>query len=314
LSVVLPAALLARAASTAMIWLFVLHTERPVNLRGFDRRKVRELLGYGAWITLSSSIAPLLQTFDQLLIGALLGPASIAHYSVPMNLATRSQVISVSLTKTLFPRMSQATVETARLLAARAAVTLSFGFGAVCGPAMLLAGPFLQAWVGPDFASYATPVAQILLIGAWTNGLAYLPYGMLQSQGRPDLTAKIHSIEVIPFLLILFVLVRAFGLPGAAAAWTLRTSVDCVVMMRVGGCWIPMLKRVLPSLGLLMACFVMTQLTDPVAVTRLPLAALSGLLFIAGALVFDPQAGTIARAAMLAVGNLRERRKVRRTV
>ena len=33
-----------------------------------------------------SLLSPLLETFDQILIGALLGPAAIAHYAVPMSL------------------------------------------------------------------------------------------------------------------------------------------------------------------------------------------------------------------------------------
>ena len=312
LSVVLPAALFARATSTFLIWICVFYTEKPVDLRGFDKRKVRELLGYGAWITLSSSIAPLLESFDQLLIGALLGPAAIAHYSVPMNLATRSQVVSVALTKTLFPRMSQSTAEGARLLAGRAVVSLSFGFGAVCGPAILLAGPFLQAWVGLDFARQATSVAEILFIGAWANGIAYLPYGMLQSQGRPDLTAKIHSVEVIPFLLLLFCLVRAFGLSGAAVAWTLRMVVDGLIMLRVGGCWMPLLVRAVPSAGLILICFATARYTSMALSERLPLATLAGLSFVVAALVFDPQTDSMARAGLMIVGRSRERRRLRR--
>ncbi len=307
LSVVLPAALLTRVISTIMIWSSVLSSEHPVDFRRFERGKVRELLGYGAWLTVSSSIAPLLQTFDQLMIGALLGPAAIAHYSVPMNLATRSQVISIALSKTLFPRMSQASPANARIMATRAVVAVSFALGAVCGPAILLAGPFLRAWVGADFAGYATPVAQILLVGAWANGLAYLPYGMLQGQGRPDLIAKIHSVEVLPFLLVLYLLLRAFGLPGAALAWTLRTVIDCLIMLSVARCWLPPLKPAAVSLGLMGGSFALAELTSPTLLPRVALAVVAGGAFAAAALAFEPKARTAARAALAVVGQARAR-------
>ena len=307
LSVVLPAALLTRVISTILIWTAVLFSERPVDFRRFERGKVRELLGYGAWLTVSSSIAPLLQTFDQLLIGALLGPAAIAHYSVPMNLATRSQIVSVALSKTLFPRMSQATLANARIMATRAVVAVSFALGAICGPAILLAGPFLQAWVGADFAGYATPVAQILLVGAWANGLAYLPYGMLQGQGRPDLIAKIHFVEVLPFLLVLYLLVRAFGLPGAALAWTLRTVIDCFVMLSVARCWMPPLTRAAISVGLMAGCFALAQVTSPTLLPRVALAVVAGAGFAAAALAFEPTTRTAALAALAAVRQARAR-------
>jgi len=103
LAVVIPAAFCARLLSTCVIWFFVIRLERPVDLRQFDRRMVRQLLGYGAWVTVSSGISPLLETFDQMLIAGLLGPASIAHYAVPMNLATRSQGTGVGSRKNPLP-------------------------------------------------------------------------------------------------------------------------------------------------------------------------------------------------------------------
>ncbi len=307
LAVVVPAALLARLVSTLLIWAFVLHAERPVNFRCFDRAKVRELAGYGAWVSISSLLSPLLATFDQFLIGALIGPTAIAHYSVPMSLSTRTQVVALALAKTLFPRLSRLEPVEARLLASRAIVTLAFGFGAICGPAILLAGPFLQHWIGAEFAVAATPVAQILLVGAWANGIAFIPYALLQGQGRPDLSAKIHAAEVVPFLTAVYLLTINFGLPGAALAWTLRMLVDCAVMLRVGQCWTGHLVRILPALGGVVACYSLAHLWPTSLASSVGLAGLMGVAITVCALVVDSESRGALRRLTPAVGRLRLR-------
>lgn len=69
-------------------------------------------------------------------------------------------------------------------------------------------------------------MGEIILLGLWINGLAFLPFSLLQAQGRPDLTAKFHALELIPFLGILWLGMQWFGLQGAALAWTLRVTID----------------------------------------------------------------------------------------
>lgn len=287
LAVVIPAAFLTRLASTAGILIYVFRAERPVDLRRFDRGRVRELLGYGAWVSVTGMISPLLATFDQVLIGAVLGPAAIAHYAVPMNLATRSQVVATALSKTLFPRLSRLAPEDARLLAARATTSLVYCFGALCGPAVIMAGPFLRLWVGEDFAGYATPIAEILLVGAWTNGIAFIPYTLLQGQGRPDLTAKIHAAEVLPFFAVLWALTAGFGLAGAALAWSVRATVDAAILLKVARCWDRRLLRGLPAALLLAGCFAVAQLAALPLAWAVPVATAAGLGMLALGMIFD---------------------------
>jgi O-antigen/teichoic acid export membrane protein len=288
LAVVVPAAFLSRLASTLLILGFAVRGERPVDLRRFERARVRELLGYGAWVSVSSLVSPLLEALDRFLIGATLGAAAVAHYSVPMNLATRGQVISTALARTLFPRFSQLGPEEATRLAVRATISLAHCFAAACGPAIILSGPFLGLWLGADFAAHATPVAQVLLIGAWTNGIAFLPYTLLQGQGRPDLTAKIHVAELVPFVAALWLLVERFGLVGAAIAWTLRTTADCLVLLRVARCRDKGLLRVLPAAALMLLCYGVAQAPSLPPLWAALAASCMGLLTLASGLAFDP--------------------------
>lgn len=235
LTIVIPTAVVAQALSVAFVLAVVYRLEGPFSLRAFDRREARALLGYGGWISVSSIISPLLASFDQFLIGSIMGVAAVAHYSVPINLVIRTQVFPGALARTFFPRMSSSSSEDARALGSRALPSLGYGYAAVCAPAIILSPTFFRFWIGPDFAVHAAPVAQILFFGAWINGLAFIAFTLLQSQGRPDLTGKLHLVEVLPFLAILWGLTTTFGINGAAIAWTLRCTVDALALFWAAG-------------------------------------------------------------------------------
>ena len=85
LPVVIPAAFVARAISVALILGFVARIERPA-LFVFDRKRCKELMGFGAWVTVTNVIGPILVSIDRFFIASTLGAKAVAYYSVPMNL------------------------------------------------------------------------------------------------------------------------------------------------------------------------------------------------------------------------------------
>jgi O-antigen/teichoic acid export membrane protein len=95
--------------------------------------------------------------------------------------------------------------------------------------------PFLKWWVGADVTRDAAFVGEIIALGVWFNGLAYIPFARLQAQGRPDLVAKCHLAEIIPYLAFLFLALRAWGVIGAAVAWSLRVFADAILLFWIGG-------------------------------------------------------------------------------
>jgi O-antigen/teichoic acid export membrane protein len=230
LAIVIPAAATVRALTVVAILIVVYRDEGPLSPAAFDRHQAKQLLNYGGWISVSGIIDPILSSLDQFVIGSAVGIAAVAHYAVPMNLVLRSQFFASALVRTLFPRMSSVGSGEARSLASRALLSLAYGYGAVCAPAIILTPVFFNYWLGANFAAIAAPVAEILFIGAWINGLAFVPYALLQSQGRPDVTGKFHAAEVIPFVAILWILTSAYGIVGAALAWSLRCTVDAVCL------------------------------------------------------------------------------------
>jgi O-antigen/teichoic acid export membrane protein len=246
LTAVIPAAAIAQATSVLAMLIVVYRLEGPFSFRAFDWREGRTLLGYGGWMTVTNVIYPALAAADQFIIGSVVGIAAVAHYAVPMSLVQRSNAIPMAFGRTFFPRMSSLSGDAAHALAARALSTMGYGFAAVCAPAIILSPTLFRYWIGANFALSAAPVAQILFFGIWISGSSFVGLTLLQSQGRPDLTGKLHIAEALPFLGIIWLLTTTLGINGAAFAWSLRAAVDACAMF-----WAAGMRRadVLPALA-----------------------------------------------------------------
>ena len=76
-------------------------------------------------------------------------------------------------------------------------------------------------------------MAYLLLLGFWANSLGRIAYAQLHAQGRPDIPARAHLAELVPYAITLLLALAAFGVPGAALAWTLRCAIDAAVLIRL---------------------------------------------------------------------------------
>lgn len=305
LEVVIPATLLSRLAAVLLMVAVVLKQEWPVSIFDVSLAWAKKLFSYGSWVTISSIINPLLDTSNQLIIGAMLGAASVAIYSVPMTLAQRSQVVATSLARTLFPRNSRTSHEEALATTRKASISLAYGFGMICAPAILVCGPFLHLWIGRNFAEASQSIGQILLFGAWANGVAFLPYGFIQARGMPHLTAKISMIEIVPFFCVLWVLIQLWGLPGAAAAWTLRVTSNCFVLFWLSGCRMPDFLRLLPALVIMLAALLLAQFVALTTLEAIAAAIMVGFIFLATTISIDPLPRELLRKLSQRLGRSR---------
>lgn len=246
---IIPAVIIARTISAVPMCVLLIKT-LPLGVGGrFDKTKSKTLFSYGGWITVTNVLNPILTTVDRMVIGSVLNAQSVAFYTVPFNLVSRSSVVPGALATSLFPKLSRGRREESALLASEAVAGLAAVMTVVCVVGIAALPIFMQHWVGLDFSRHAASVGIVLMLGIWVNSLAYIPYSHLQAIERPDLVAKFHAAELLPFLGVLWVGLHTFGLIGAAWAWTLRVCVDAILLFVVAG-QIPNWKRVLPGGGL----------------------------------------------------------------
>lgn len=201
--------------------------------RSIDRSLVGPLLRMGGWLSVSNVVSPLMNYVDRFLIAFAVSASAVAYYATPQELVMRVGIIPTALASVLFPLFASHVAGSGATLFSHVrrysllvlAVMLPFTVVFV-----LLAQPLLELWISPEFAEQASVPLQIMAVAALFSGLAQVPYTMLQGRARADLTGKLHLVELPVYLILLYVLVIHFGVPGAAIAWLTRIAVDMVAM------------------------------------------------------------------------------------
>ena len=285
LSVLIPVAVVARAVPVV---LFTAAAVRRVPLRTcrFERERLRGLFTYGGWAMITNFVGPILVSADQFIIAAFLGTAAIARYNVAFNLANRLAVVPSALMSALFPRLSGQVGSESSELASKALRTTLVAMTIVCVPAVLLARPFISVWVGPDFARDAGPVAEIIILSVWINSLALVPFVLLRAQGRPDIPAKFHLAEIIPFFVMLWAGIHFGGLVGAALAWAFRVTLDAVLLFRATR--LHSKSQILTGFAAVLAALAAAELASGSLLVPTMLAVVAGLAAAVWGIRADP--------------------------
>lgn len=255
LQVIVPVAVVVRVLSVVPLVQAVRVTLPIHGVRRARSARMRELLKYGTWVTVTNIVGPLLDSLDRFFIGGVLGAAAVAYYAVPFSLVGRTQTIPRALSRTLFPYLSADTPEQATSRAVESAITVAAVVIPIVVLSMFLMRPFLNLWMGVRFAQHAAIVGETLLCGIWLNGLATIPFAMLQAQGRPDVVAKFHLAELVPFIVVLWYGLHYLGLVGAAVAWVLRVAVDAVLLFWSAAMAVDLAKRLAMGAALVLCAW-----------------------------------------------------------
>lgn len=229
------AAVLARAISSVPLFFACRRVVPLTGLPRVDWQKSRELFSFGGWITISGLLTPLMATMDRLLVGAMRGAQAVTYYTVPCNFATKFSMVPASLSRTLFPRFSMQSTAERQELARSSVLALTAVLTCAIAVTIPAVDPFFRAWVGPELAARSSHIGELLLVGIWVNSLSWVPSAELQAIGRPDLVAKFHAIEFVPFLLALWLGLKYGGVEGAALVWVLRVILDTSLLMHATG-------------------------------------------------------------------------------
>lgn len=225
---------LARLVAGAVLWVLCVKTEPAVKHRIAIRWNLAlALFHFGGWMTVTNFVSPLMASLDRFLIGAVVSVSAVAYYATPSEAITRLLIVPLAIVGVLFPAFSsgfaQDKVRT-RLLFVRGVKYASLAIFPFLLVVIVFAREGLTLWAGAEFARQSTVVLQWLAIGVFFNGLAQIPFALVQGIGRPDITGKMHLLELPGYAMLLWVLVRRMGIEGAAMAWTARVVVDAVIL------------------------------------------------------------------------------------
>jgi O-antigen/teichoic acid export membrane protein len=276
---VVAAVVFSRLLSFTVNLLMVLRVT-PALRTGFavHRSLLGGLLGFGGWVTVWNVVNAFLIAADRFLVGALVSLTAVAYFATPYEVMTKLLVVSIALAGVFFPAFSLTLAGGSPRAAPIFSGGVRFGFIALF-PFALATVAFayegLDLWLGPEFAENSEAVLQWLGVGVLIASLNQISLGLVQS-GRPDLPAKLALCELPLYLGLFLVLLGAYGIEGAAAAWAVRAAAEGLVLLL-------MVRRLAPA--------------AVVDLGRLGVAGAGAAVALAAAALLD---GTAARLALVA--------------
>lgn len=200
-----------------------------VKTLSYHGRWLKPLFAFGGWMTVSNVVGPLMVYLDRFVIAAILGASAVAYYVAPYEVVIKMLVVPAAIAGVLFPLFAKDwqsdPVSSAQLLNKGITYVLIFLYPPVLFVS-LFAQEWLLLWLNHDFSLRGVAVVSWLAAGVLVNSVAQIIFAKVQGVGRADWTAKLHLLEIIPYLILLWFALQSFGIAGAAFAWFLRVTVD----------------------------------------------------------------------------------------
>ena len=196
---------------------------------------LKQIISFGGWVLVSNTVSPLLVYFDRFALTTIAGLAATGFYTAPYEGVVRLLLIPVSLFGSLLPALASAEARSEQTRFIR----LTSSSERVLLPVMALpitlivvfAPEILRVWLGAEYALQSAAALRWLAIGVLANSLANPLFVALYAKNRPDLPAKFHLLELVLHIPVTIYLIRKFGISGAAAAWSLRVTLDMCLLL-----------------------------------------------------------------------------------
>lgn len=198
-----------------------------------DLTERRQLLHSGGWVTVSAVVSPLLVQSDRFFIGAVVSATAVASYTIPFEIITQLLVGVTAVSTVALPSITQQLRQDcslARQTFRRWLLRVVVGMAALAGGVALWLPWALPLWLGNALPAESIVIGRWLCLGVWINAIGAMHFAWLHAQGRFRETALLHVLELPLYVLLLLLLLRNFGVVGAAIAWTARVTLDTVAL------------------------------------------------------------------------------------
>ena len=199
-----------------------------------DMKIIRQFLHFGGWMTVSNVAAPVLLYAGRLGLAFFVSAEAVAYFSTPYDVVVNLLLVPGIFVTVLFPVFSQQL----HINPCRVRILYHRSLWIIAGlmlPACILTWVFarviLTKWIGQEFAEHSYRVAQWLAIGVFINSFGHISQSLIQALGRPDLTAKLHVIELVLYLPYMWWLIRDYGIDGAAISWVIRVLISTIALL-----------------------------------------------------------------------------------
>jgi O-antigen/teichoic acid export membrane protein len=210
-----------------------------IQPRLFLWSRVRELTGFSVYVSIIDWSNKLNYSIDAIVIGAYLGAAAVALWTVPQRLAEMLQRLTNQFNGVIFPVVvdSDAGQKPERL---RTIFIQGTRFSLVtviplAAAMFLLAQPLVLSWVGPKFAE-SIVVSQILIVVVAIRVGNATATTLLKGAGQHRLLAFSNAGAALANVALSLFWIRRFGLVGQAYGTLIPVAFTSVVILWPAAC------------------------------------------------------------------------------
>lgn len=196
------------------------------------RAAARELGALAFYVSITEAAGTIIYALDRVVLGLFQPVAAVARYEGPVRAHNLIRALNAALSVTVLPSASRYFAEKderrlEQLLLRGSRYTLAL-IVPLTVTGMVLAGPLLGAWLGPDFRDAGRAMA--ILLSYWLlNGCTGVLGAMIIAGGRAYLLARFAWIVAIVNLALSLALTPSLGLEGV----TIGTAVPYIMIFPV---------------------------------------------------------------------------------
>lgn len=253
------------------------------TFRNVDSKLLKALLMYGAWSTFGGLLHRMTNSIDRPFIAGLVGTAAIPIFAVPQSIISRSNVIVGALAGAVIPRFAKTEGTSAHSRLLDACYRSTCALGPVYVIAILALHPFLDIWLGSNFAKSALNTAVVLAVASWVDAIGTVPYAALLATDSIRKEGKLAAVILIPNAGALWFSLLTFGVLGAAVVAAARSVAYLIGRIFITGFRVaPIFEIFSQSCFVILAGVVAVLFPDRLLSVGLPLAGISAALTLAG--------------------------------
>jgi O-antigen/teichoic acid export membrane protein len=256
--------------------------------RRFERHRARSLMGVSVWMFIINLANKVIWNTDVIVVGSVLGPTPVAHYTVALGPATAVRTVTDQFNSVTYSAAASLRAQNEHrglhrlLLEATRVVTVFIVPFVVLF--LLWGRQFLGLWVGPSLESSA-PTLVVLVIGMLSTSVQATSTQILMAFEMQRRMAWVAILEACANLICSIVLAHSIGIEGVALGTTIPTTITAFgyylpTATRLLG--IPLtdvLRRLVPPLVLSADAYVVfSRVIPPIRFTSL----LEFMCFVAG--------------------------------
>jgi O-antigen/teichoic acid export membrane protein len=286
------------------------------GLRGGQRRLVSTVASFSGALIVINGAGVIKTKTDEIVIAAALPLSAVTPYSIARRLSELPTLLTYEFVRLLFPLASHLHGSEDRdrlrgLYVGSTRVTLAL-FVPIAVALMVLAGPFLTAWVGERYAGDAD--IAVILIAAGALELVSYPGGMMMmgsNAHRP--LALFTGASALLNLSLSIILVGSMGVTGVALGTLIAGTLEAIVVLAFGMRHFRVPARamlsqalapaLLPAVPAVIALFVLRETLAPSSLPAVVgVGAIGGLVYTAGYLSFSATADERLALRQVALG------------